>query len=47
MVVFTDGETAKCFDCAPTGKFEGIDLYRENAVERLRSFFPVKVLGLL
>ena len=31
QVIMTDGETAKIFDAAPTGVFEGIDLYAEDA----------------
>ena len=41
MVVFTDGETAKCFDCAPTGMYEGIDIYAEDAPEKLAQLFAI------
>lgn len=39
QVIVTDGETAKIFDAAPTGVFEGIDLYTEDAEEQLRKHF--------
>lgn len=35
-VMFTDGKTAKFFNAVPSGIFEGVDLYSDNAVERLR-----------
>lgn len=39
MVVFTDGETAKCFDCATNGKFANIDIYSDNAASDLTKYF--------
>ncbi|RZT00885.1 hypothetical protein [Cuneatibacter caecimuris] len=39
LVIITDGKTAKIFDGAPTGTFEGVDLYTENTVEELKKFF--------
>ena len=39
MVVFTDGETAKCYDCATNGKFADIDIYSENAASDLTNYF--------
>lgn len=39
QVIMTDGETAKIFDAAPTGVFEGIDLYAEDADEQLKNHF--------
>lgn len=38
-VIMTDGETAKIFDAAPTGVFEGIDLYADDADEQLKKHF--------
>lgn len=38
-VVVTNGETAKIFDCAPSGKYEGIDIYADDAIDRLKDFF--------
>ena len=39
LVIITDGETAKIFDAVPTGIYEGIDLYAENAADQLRERF--------
>lgn len=38
-VIITNGETAKIFDAAPSGIYEGIDLYSENAAEQLKRRF--------
>lgn len=35
-LVITDGETAKIFDAAPSGIYEGVDLYAEDAANQLR-----------
>ena len=39
LVIMTDGETAKIFDAAPSGIYEGVDLYAEDAAEKLRERF--------
>ena len=39
MVIITDGETAKVFDAAPSGIYEGIDLYASDAAELLKNLF--------
>lgn len=39
LVIITDGETAKIFDAAPSGIYEGVDLYAEDAAEQLREKF--------
>lgn len=39
LVIITDGEIAKIFDAAPSGIYEGVDLYEENAADRLREKF--------
>ena len=39
LVIITDGETAKIFDAAPTGIYEGVDLYAEDAADQLRAKF--------
>ena len=39
LVIITDGETAKIFDAAPSGIYEGVDLYTENAADQLRARF--------
>ena len=39
LVIITDGETAKIFDAAPSGIFEGVDLYADNAVKLLKARF--------
>lgn len=40
IVIITDGETAKVFDAAPSGIYEGIDLYADDAAELLKKTFP-------
>lgn len=39
LVIITDGETAKIFDAAPSGIYEGVDLCAEDAADRLRDKF--------
>ena len=39
LVVITDGKTAKIFDAAPSGIYEGVDLYTEDAADQLRARF--------
>lgn len=39
MVVFTEGETAKCYDCAPTGMFADVDIYSDSAELDLTKYF--------
>ena len=39
IVIITDGNTAKIFDGAPDGKFEGVDLYAEDTKEELKALF--------
>ena len=39
LVIITDGEMAKIFDAAPSGIYEGVDLYAENAADQLRARF--------
>lgn len=39
LVIITDGETAKVFDAAPSGIYEGIDLYADDAAELLKNHF--------
>lgn len=39
LVIITDGETAKVFDAAPSGIYEGVDLYTEDAADQLRKKF--------
>lgn len=39
LVIITDGETAKIFDAAPSGVYEGVDLYAEDAADQLREKF--------
>ncbi len=39
LVIITDGATAKIYDCAPSGIFEGIDLYTETTAEDLKKHF--------
>lgn len=34
-VIITNGKTAKIFDGAPSGIVDGVDLYDENAAEKL------------
>mgnify|MGYP004461717603 CR=1 FL=1 len=38
VVIVTDGDTAKVFDGAPDGTFEGVDLYADNTEELLKNF---------
>lgn len=39
QVIMTDGETAKIFDASPSGVYEGIDLYAEDAEKKLKKHF--------
>ena len=39
LVIITDGETAKIFDAAPSGIYDGVDLYAEDAADQLREKF--------
>ena len=39
LVIITDGETAKIFDAAPSGIYEGVDLYAEDTADQLREKF--------
>ena len=39
LVIITDGETAKIFDAAPSGIYEGVDLYTEDVADQLRARF--------
>lgn len=39
LVIITDGETAKVFDAAPSGVYDGVDLYADNADEQLKKRF--------
>lgn len=39
LVIITDGETAKVFDAAPSGIYDGVDLYSINAAEQLKKHF--------
>ena len=39
LVIITDGETVKIFDAAPTGIYEGVDLYDQDAADQLREKF--------
>ena len=39
FVIITDGEMAKIFDAAPSGIYEGVDLYAEDAADQLRARF--------
>ena len=39
LVIITDSETAKIFDAAPTGIYEGVDLYADDAADQLRARF--------
>ena len=39
LVIITNGETAKIFDAAPSGIYEGVDLYDEDAADQLRARF--------
>ena len=33
LVIITDGETAKIFGAAPSGIYEGVDLYDQDAAD--------------
>ena len=39
LVIITDGETVKIFDAAPSGVYDGVDLYAEDAADQLREKF--------
>lgn len=39
LVIITDGETAKIFDAAPSGIYDGVDLYADDAADQLRARF--------
>ena len=39
LVIITDGETVKIFDAAPSGVYEGVDLYADDAADQLREKF--------
>lgn len=39
LVIITDGEMAKIFDAAPSGIYDGVDLYAEDAADQLRARF--------
>ena len=39
LVIITDGETVKIFDAAPSGVYEGVDLYADDAADQLRARF--------
>ena len=39
LVIITDGETAKIFDAAPSGIYEGVDLSTDDAADQLRARF--------
>ena len=39
LVIITDGETVKIFDAAPSGIYEGVDLYTDDAADQLRARF--------
>lgn len=39
LVIITDGKTAKVFDAAPSGIYEGIDLYADDAAELILESF--------
>lgn len=41
LVIITDGKTAKVFDAAPSGIYEGIDLYADDAAELLKNHFQL------
>lgn len=38
-IIITDGITAKLFDAAPSGIYEGVDLYSADAADQLRKHF--------
>lgn len=39
LVILTDGDTAKIYDGAPSGIYEGVDLYADDAAEQLKNSF--------
>ena len=39
LVIITDGEMAKIFDAAPSGIYDGVDLYADDAADQLREKF--------
>lgn len=39
IVIITDGDMAKIFNGAPDGKFEGVDLYAEDTVKKIKALF--------
>ena len=39
VIALTDGNTAKIFDVAPNGIYEGIDLYSDDAIIKLKELF--------
>ena len=39
MVVITDGEIAKLYDCVPDGMFNGIDIYSPLALLQISCYF--------
>lgn len=39
VLVFVEEDQAKIYDSAPTGYFEGVDLYAEDAEDKLRELF--------
>ena len=39
LVIITDGKTAKIFDAAPSGIYNGVDLYAEDAADQLHARF--------
>ena len=41
FIIITDEETAKVFDAAPSGIYEGIDLYASNAADLLKKYFQL------
>lgn len=44
-VVITDGKTAKIFDGATSGKFEGVDLYQPDSEVKLRERYESAVIN--
>ena len=39
LVIVAEGRSAKIYDAAPSGIYEGVDLYADNAPELLRKKF--------
>lgn len=39
VLVFVEEDQVKIYDSAPTGYFEGVDLYAEDAEDKLRELF--------